>query len=105
MVTEDTKDVSKDLIQFRLDSIDEQLKQMQDIIKNNILQDRDIKDLNQRMLLAESEIACIKANVAKLANQPTVEKAERWKYITDYIFKILVAASVAGLAYKIGVSI
>ena len=105
MVTEDTKDVSKDLIQFRLDSIDEQLKQMQDIIKNNILQDRDIKDLSQRMLLAESEIACIKSDVIKLTNQPTAEKAERWKYITDYIFKILDAASVAGLAYKIGVSI
>lgn len=105
MVTEDTKDVSKDLIQFRLDSIDEQLKQMQDIIKNNILQDRDIEDLRQRMLLAESEIACIKTNMTKLANQPAAEKAERWKYITDYIFKGIVAAAVAGLAMKLEVSL
>lgn len=105
MVTENTSEVSKDLIQFRLDSIDDQLKQMQDIIKSNILQDRDIEDLRQRMLLAESEIESIKTNISKLENQPTLEKATRWKYITDYIFKILVAAGVAGLAYKLGLSV
>ena len=105
MVTEDTKDVSKDLIQFRLDSIDEQLKQMQDIIKNNILQDRDIEDLRQRMLLAESEIACIKTKMDAIEHKPSEEKAARWKYITDFIFKGLVAAAIAGLAYKLGISL
>lgn len=105
MATEDTKDVSKDLIQFRLDSIDEQLKQMQDIIKNNILQGRDIEELRQRMFSAESEITSIRALVEKLINQPANERAEKWKYITDYVFKLLVGASIAGLAYKMGVHI
>ena len=102
MSTEQQVEQSADLIAFRLNNIESQLTEMQQLIKTNIVQDKDIKNLQDRMILAENDIVYLKSQVNLLRQEPVKKSAKRWDYIIDYIFKALVAIGVAAMLIKTG---
>ena len=104
MSEEQQVEQSADLIAFRLNNIESQLAEMQQLIKTNIIQDKDINNLQDRMTLAENDIVYLKSQVNVLRQEPIKKSAKRWEYVIDYIFKALVAIGVTAMLIKMGLS-
>jgi chromosome segregation ATPase len=104
MLTEKPEQMTPDLIAYRLDNIEIKLADMQKLIEGNILQDKDIKDLQSKMSKAETEISAMKKEIETIKQEPIKKSAKRWEYVIDYIFKALVAIGVTAMLIKMGLS-
>lgn len=102
MLAEKPQEMTPDLIAYRLDNIEIKLADMQKLIEGNILQDKDIKDLQSKMSKAEFEISAMKKEIETIKQEPVKKSAKRFDYIIDYIFKALVAIGFAAVLYKLG---
>lgn len=100
-----------DMIDFRLTSIEKTLSELKDVMLENKMQARDIQELNkqQRELIDainahEKRIRDNENDIKDLKNRPVQEKAQKWQFIMDYLFKAVVAIAAGILLAKIGLN-
>ncbi len=91
-----------DTINFRLGKIEQTLSDLKNVLVDNKLQARDIKELNNKHREILDAINAHDKRIRKLEEKPTQEKAEKWKFISDYIFKAVVIAIATIFLSKIG---
>lgn len=85
---------SKELITYRLEEIEKKLVEMNSLVKNSILQEKDIKEIRQEMAQCKEEIKVLKEDLNSLKQQPAKNKANWFDKVVDYIFKLLVIGAV-----------
>lgn len=95
-----------DVINYRLDKIDETLTSMKDVmLQVSRVGDR-IEQLNEKLELhikhSASVLDTFEKRLDAMEMKPLQEKSNRWQYITDYVFKGIVAAVAGFLFVKIG---
>lgn len=83
-------------VNYRLSNIEKTLSELKDVVLENKLQARDIKDLSAKISNISDMLQNQERRIQTLETRPTQEKAERWQYIVDYIFKGIIAF-IAGL--------
>ncbi len=83
-------------VNYRLSNIEKTLSELKDVVLENKLQARDIKDLSAKINNISDMLQSQERRIQVLETKPTQEKAERWQYIVDYIFKGVIAF-IAGL--------
>lgn len=91
-------------IEYRLDNIEKVLGEMKDVLLENKLQARDIRDLGQQQKELLNAINAHEKRIKELEMKPVQDRANKWQYILDYIFKGVVAAVVGYIFIKIGLN-
>lgn len=91
-----------EVINFRLDAIDKSLADLKDVVLETKMQERDIKSLAEKLTEVLQAINSHDSRIKALEIAPTQNKAEKWQYITDYLFKALVAGGIIYFLSKIG---
>ena len=89
-------------IEYRLDNIEKVLGEMKDVLLENKLQARDIRDLGQQQKELLNAINAHEKRIKELEVQPMKDKADKWQYILDYIFKSIVTIAVGYVLVKVG---
>lgn len=90
------------ILDFRLKSIESEIKELKQLLVSVPIMNSAIDNLEKRVTACETNIDLLNREVAKVKNEPVKKSAERWQYITDYIFKILVATGIGGVLLKVG---
>lgn len=98
-------DVDLGTVNFRLSQIEDSIKDLRTVVLETKLQERDIKDLSEQQTELLQAINAHDARLKTLEQKPLKEKAEKWQYIMDFIFKVLVAAAITYVLSKIGINV
>lgn len=93
-----------DTINYRLEKIEQTLSDLKQVIVENKLQARDIKDLSKRNNELLEAINSHDKRIRLLEQKPTQEKADRWQFIIDYIFKGIIVALATYFLAKLGLN-
>ena len=73
-------------IEKRLDKIDNQLNDIQQLMLDTALQQKDIDLLKEEVKELKAEQTKLKSTVSALKQQPTKDKADKWALIEKGIF-------------------
>ena len=92
-------------VNFRLSQIEDSIKDLRTVVLETKLQERDIKDLSEQQTELLQAINAHDARLKSLEQKPTQEKAAKWQYIMDFLFKVLVAATITYVLSKLGINI
>ena len=92
-------------VNFRLSQIEDSIKDLRTVVLETKLQERDIKDLTEQQTELLQAINAHDNRIKNLEQKPLQDKAAKWQYIMDFIFKVLVAASVTYILSKIGINV
>lgn len=92
-------------VNYRLSQIEDSIKDLRTVVLETKLQERDIKDLSEQQTELLQAINAHDARLKTLEQKPTQEKAAKWQYIMDFLFKVLVAAAITFVLSKIGINI
>ena len=103
--TEHNCNVDISTVNYRLSQIEESIKDLRTVVLETKLQERDIKDLNEQQTELLQAINAHDTRLKILEQKPTQEKAAKWQYIMDFLFKVLVAAAITFVLSKIGINI
>ena len=98
-------DVDLGTVNFRLSQIEDSIKDLRTVVLETKLQERDIKDLTEQQTELLQAINAHDNRIKNLEQKPLQDKAAKWQYIMDFIFKVLVAASVTYILSKIGINV
>lgn len=98
-------DVDIATVNYRLSQIEDSIKDLRTVVLETKLQERDIKDLSEQQTELLQAINAHDARLKTLEQKPTQEKAAKWQYIMDFLFKVLVAAAITFVLSKIGINI
>lgn len=86
-----TKEESLEIMNFRLTNIEKSIEELKDVVLDTKLQERDIKDLAATQNELLKAVNAHDVRIKNLELKPTKEKADRWQFIVEYIFKTAVA--------------
>lgn len=104
--TDDHKcNVDLGTVNFRLSQIEDSIKDLRTVVLETKLQERDIKDLSEQQTELLQAINAHDARLKTLEQKPTQEKAAKWQYIMDFLFKVIVAAAITYVLSKLGISV
>jgi len=103
--TEHKCDVDLGTVNFRLSQIEDSIKDLRTVVLETKLQERDIKDLSEQQTELLQAINAHDVRLKALEQKPLKEKAEKWQYIMDFIFKVLVAAAITYVLSKMGINV
>lgn len=78
-------------INYRLGKIEETLSDLKDVIIENKMQAKDISDLKTNLQELISGINAHDKRLRTLETAPVKKDAEKWKVITDFVFKGILA--------------
>ena len=98
-------DVDISTVNYRLTQIEDSIKDLRTVVLETKLQERDIKDLNTQQTELLQAINAHDARLKTLEQKPLQDKAAKWQYIMDFIFKVIVAAAITFVLSKIGISV
>ncbi|MGP1459158.1 MAG: hypothetical protein ACTTKL_07595 [Treponema sp.] len=91
-------------INYRLDKLEETLSRLKDVIVNDRLQEKELKDINSKLTDLTAKVNEYENRLKELEMQPVVSQAARWKQIIDAAFKFAVGAGLSYIALKLGLS-
>jgi len=92
-------------VNFRLSQIEDSIKDLRTVVLETKLQERDIKDLNEQQTELLQAVNSHDARIKTLENKPAQEKAAKWQYVMDYLFKTAVAAAVTYVLLKLNIHV
>lgn len=98
-------DVDISTVNYRLTQIEDSIKDLRTVVLETKLQERDIKDLSEQQTELLQAINAHDARLKTLEQKPLQDKAAKWQYIMDFIFKVIVAAAITFVLSKIGISV
>lgn len=91
-------------INYRLGKIEETLSELKDVIIENKLQAKDIQDLKTDLQELINGINAHDKRIRQLETAPAKKDAEKWKTVTDFIFKGVLTAIGSLILVKRGLS-
>lgn len=91
-----------DVLDYRLQSIEAEIKELKGLLVSVPIMNNAIDNLEKRVSTCETNIDLLNREMSKVKNEPVKKSAERWQYISDYIFKTIVTIAVAALLFKMG---
>lgn len=105
-----------DVINYRLAAIEQQLKELTQLLIKVPIMNNDIKDLTKRVATLESESKISKSDIQttqttiktleqKIENQPLKEKANKWEVTINILYKLFITACATIVLCKIGLKI
>ena len=98
-------DVDISTVNYRLTQIEDSIKDLRTVVLETKLQERDIKDLYEQQTELLQAINAHDTRLKALEQKPLQDKAAKWQYIMDFIFKVLVAAAITFVLSKIGINV
>lgn len=97
---------SMELVNYRLEKIEETLTALKDVMLHIAKIDDKIAALDDKIDAHTKHSAAklddFSKRIMQVEERPLLERSNRWAYITDYLFKGIVAAVAAFLFMKIG---
>lgn len=91
-----------DVLDYRLKSIEDQIKELKGLLVSVPIMSNTLESLEKRVQACETNIDLLNREVSKVKNEPVKKSAERWQYICDYAFKLIVASGIGAILLKIG---
>ncbi|MBQ0165522.1 MAG: hypothetical protein KBT02_00255 [Treponema sp.] len=111
-MAEETKEINAEMIYYRLDAIEKQLKDMaedKEIQQKHGFQIHEIKETqekqNQEIEKQNQEIEKLKSRMDVVEQAPMKSSAEKWKTISDIVFKSVITVGVTFVLAKFGLKI
>lgn len=104
-MAEETKEINAEMIYYRLDAIEKQLKDMaedKEIQQKHGFQIHEIKETQEKQ---NQEIEKLKSRMDVVEQAPMKSSAEKWKIISDIVFKSVITAGVVFVLAKFGLKI
>ena len=92
-------------INYRLGKIEETLSELKDVIIENKLQAKDIQDLKTNLQELIDGINAHDKRIRALETAPDKKDAEKWKTITDFIFKGILTVIGTIVLVKMGIQV
>jgi predicted nucleic acid-binding Zn-ribbon protein len=90
-------------VNYRLEKIENSIEELRKVLVDSRVQSHDIEDMKSDIIRHEGKIDKLENKVQELELKPTKEKADKWQYILDYIFKTLVALAIGAFLIKLGI--
>lgn len=90
------------ILDYRLKSIESELKELKELLVEVPILSNTVQSLEHRISACESNLDTLTMEVSKLKSEPLRHNAEKWKTISDYIFKAVVAVIIGYVFTKIG---
>lgn len=104
-MAEETKEINAEMVYYRLDAIEKQLKEMaedKEIQQKHGFQIHEIKETQEKQ---NQEIEKLKVRMDVVEQAPVKSSAEKWKVISDIVFKSVITAGVVFVLAKFGLKI
>lgn len=92
------------VINYRLSAIEQQLKELTQLLIKVPIMNNDIKDLEKRVTSLESNQILANDKIQVLEKAPLQDKASKWQSTLDTIYKIFLTAAVGLILVKIGLN-
>ena len=89
-------------VNFRLEKIENSIEELRKVLIDSRIQAHDIEDMKADIIRHEGKIDKLENKVQELELKPTKEKADKWQYILDYVFKSIVAVAIGVILVKVG---
>ena len=87
-------------IDYRLTNIENSLTELKNVVLENKLQARDIKEISEKVVENKNRINELEERLRILENAPQKQKAEKWQFVLDYTFKTVVMAAISYILIK-----
>lgn len=97
------KDNEIGTINYRLTNIESTLTELKTVIVENKLQEREIKDIKEKLVECLQAFNSHDKRIRNLELQPVQDKASKWQIISDTVFKWFIAAILGYAALKLGI--
>ena len=89
-------------VNYRLEKIENSIEELRKVLVDSRIQAHDIEDMKADIIRHEGKLDKLENKIQELELKPTKEKADKWQYIVDYIFKSVVAVAIAVILVKVG---
>lgn len=89
-------------VNYRLEKIENSIEDLRKVLIESRIQAHDIEEMKSDIAKVSGKVEGIETKLQILELKPTKEKAEKWQYIIDYVFKTLIALAVGALLVKMG---
>ena len=89
-------------VNYRLEKIENSIEELRKVVIDSRIQAHDIEDMKADIIRHEGKIDKLENKVQELELKPTKEKADKWQYILDYVFKSIVAVAIGVILVKVG---
>ena len=89
-------------VNYRLEKIETSIEELRKVLVDSRIQAHDIEDMKSDIIRHEGKLDKLENKVQELELKPTKEKADKWQYILDYIFKSIVAVAIGVILVKVG---
>ena len=96
---------NEETINYRLGRIEETLSDLKDVLIENRLQAKEIQDLKSDLKELIDGINSHDKRIRTLENLPSKKDAEKWKTITDFIFKGILTVIGTIILVKLGIKV
>lgn len=90
-------------INYRLEKIEKSIEELHKVIIDSRIQAKDIEDIKSDIFCLSGKVEAQETKLQLIELKPTKEKAEKWQYIIDYVFKTLVAVAIGAFLFKFGI--
>lgn len=91
------------VINYRLTAIEQQLKDLIQLLIKVPIMNNDIKDLDKRTQNLESKVLLLETKLQNVTTKSIKDKASKWESTLDLIYKVIITACVGALLVKIGI--
>lgn len=89
-------------VNYRLEKIENSIEELRKVLVDSRIHAHDIEDMKSDIIRHEGKIDKLENKVQELELKPTKEKADKWQYILDYVFKSIVAVAIGVILVKVG---
>lgn len=89
-------------VNYRLEKIENSIEELRKVLVDSRIQAHDIEDMKADIIRHEGKLDKLENKIQELELKPTKEKADKWQYIVDYIFKSVVAVAIGVILVKVG---
>lgn len=104
-MAEETKEINAEMIYYRLDAIEKQLKDMAEDKEIQQKHGFQIHELKENQASQTQEIEKLKNRMNVVEQAPIQNNSEKWKFITDIAMKLIITACVTYLFASIGLKL
>lgn len=90
------------VINYRLAAIEQQLKDLTQLLIKVPIMNNDIKDVTKRVSDLEALVKINTTDIQELKTAPNKDKANKWEHYSSIIFDLVITAAVVIVLIKIG---
>ena len=104
-MTEEKNEINAEMVYYRLDAIEKQLKDMAEDKEIQQKHGFQIHEIKENLEEQNKEIEKLKVRMDTVEQAPLKSSAEKWRTITDIVFKSIITAGVTFVLARYGLKI